>query len=224
MPSLKHVLIFLLMVITGKALSQGFAKGDALVAIEIGATHLFKENVNRTTKSESFKTSFNGTINVSPIRGTNPIAIRYEYALSKNFGLGFSVCWWKIAFHVEDRFTVGSGNNASQKTDVYDYNLSSISFGVRPNYHFPLKSKKIDLYAGGSFGLTKNKLVLNVPSAFAYYEGSGPLALYLAPIMGCRYFLTDNFGLNFEAGYEKGALFLAGLALRFRPTKYVMQK
>jgi len=206
--------------------SQGYLKGDALFTIGLGAPHLKKSLVQYNTSTDDFRKGAKGNLKVS-VSGTNPIAVKYEYAFGKNFGLGLSLAWWTINVTLKDYYDIRSGNFVSAQVDAYRYKFSSVSFGLRPNYHFTLKNKKGDLFVGCALGVTKNSVSFSYSSSYgnslyrnAYYEGSSPLSLYLAPTIGYRQYLTNNFGLNAEVGFEKGALLQAGLVFRFRPFKY----
>lgn len=226
--------VFLIIILAGPfaLFSQGYLKGDAIGSISIGLTHVNKSLVKYNTRTESFKKNFRGDLKVGTIKGVNPVGFKYEYAFGKNFGLGLSLACWTILIDLKDSYKVpppaySSNTNMINVIDSYHYKLGSISFGIRPNYHFTLGNKRGDLFIGCAVGFTKNNASLNFSTnyntgiyPYRYYEGSSPMALYLAPGLGYRYFVSPGFGFNVEAGYEKGALFQAGITFRFRPFKY----
>ena len=206
--------------------AQGFMKGDIVVSATTGVPHLHKEIMRLNTKTDAFKNSFHGNPKVISIKGINPLTFKYEYSISQHFGLGICIGAWSINLKVEDSYDYQKPGftNLSHTTDTYKYRFSSVSFGIRPNVHFPLQDKKSDLFIGCGFGLTKNTISINFTSTSStisgYYDGGAKAVLYFAPTLGYRRFLTANVGLNLEAGYEKGALLQAGLMFRFRPLKY----
>lgn len=221
---MKRLMLVLCLLSHKFSFSQGYLKGDVVAGASIGMPHLYKYLQEVYMRTEKFKSSFKGSVEVVSITGTNPIALKYEYALAKNFGLGLSVAWWSYEVNVNDHYDQVSGSNVYHRTDNYKVRYRSTSFGIRPNYHFPVRWKKADLYMGCALGLTKNQVTINFSSTGSsfgqFYEGGAPLSLYLAPSVGCRFFLMGNFGLNVEAGFEKGALLQAGIVFRFRPFHY----
>lgn len=207
--------------------AQAFQKKDAIGSAGIGLTHLNKAVTRFQTKQEAFKNGFNGDIQTE-VKGTNPLSLRYEYAISKNFSLGFSFAWYSIEIKVIDSYTVPNGTGSRSVEDNYSYKLSSGSLGLRPNYHIPLKSLKSDLYVGCAFGFTKNSLAINVSQKGSMFSGFAdvklPNGLYIAPTFGYRYYFAGNFAFNAELGYERGALAELGFAFRFRPYHYELPK
>jgi len=198
-----------------------------VVSGSIGFTHLNKTNAKRQVNGEAFKNSFRGTSQKISVKGTNPISLKYEYALTKRFGLGLSISWWSVLVNVKDYYSTGTGSDLKDQVDTYDYKMTSVSFGIRPNYHIPIQDKKADLFFGCAFGLAKNDMSVTFSSTQStgvirgsFFELNIPNTLYIAPTLGYRRYLTSNFGLNLELGYEKGAVVLAGIVFRFRPLKY----
>jgi len=213
--------------------AQDFMKGDIIISASMGIPHLHKVISRLNTKTEGFKNSFRGTAKVTSINGTNPLAFKYEYGISNHFGIGVSVGFWSVRLRVKDSYDFIENPNTPYQTtkqyvDAYSYKFSSISFGIRPNFHLPLSNKKADLFVGCAIGITKNKTHLDfngyLPGSSTYvsgyFEKGYKAVLYLAPTIGYRRYLTANVGLNLEAGFEKGALLQAGLMFRFRPLKY----
>ena len=56
------------------------------------------------------------------------------------------------------------------------------------------------------------------------YDLSLPGGLYFAPSIGYRYYFNPYFGLNFELGYEKGAILQGGLVVKFNTKKANQEK
>ena len=207
--------------------SQGFMSGDMIASACIGVPHLNKASVKHQTKTESFKNSFNGSAEVVSIKGPNPIALKYEYALSNRVGLGISVSWWSVIINVKDEYDLVENKKVYHYTDTYSFKMSSIAFGIRPNYHIPLKKNKCDLFFGCAVGIARNDMSVSYNSKLSngslggsFYEFKLPNSIYLAPTVGYRAYVSSSFGLNVELGYEKGAILQAGIVFRFRPFKY----
>ncbi|PBQ32192.1 hypothetical protein CNR22_10550 [Sphingobacteriaceae bacterium] len=220
----KCCLLLVLMVVNTLLIAQAFQKKDAICSAGIGIPHLNKSITRLQTEKTSFKEGFKGAIQTK-IKGTNPLCLKYEYALTKNFSLGLSFAWYGIEIRVTDSYTVANGTQAGkQMEDKYSYRLSSGSLGLRPNYHIPLESVKSDLFVGCAFGFTKNSLAITVSQTGTYGYGFAdvklPNGLYIAPTLGYRYYITTNLAFNLEVGYERGALMELGLAYRFRPYHY----
>lgn len=226
----KFFLFFYLLMLIQILSAQGFKKGDILVCGSVGATHLDKIAMKTNTQREEFKSSFKGSVEIQSVKGTNPLAFKYEYALSKYFGLGVSIAWFSIIIDVKDTYyDTRNSQNQRFETDLYTFKISSSSFGVRPNFHIPVKHTNSDFFIGCAVGITKNQLSVNFSSTAynslkVFYELNFPGKIYLAPTFGYRVFLSNSFGFNFEVGYEKGALMQGGVTFRFRSVKLEMPK
>jgi hypothetical protein len=225
----KAFLFLCLLTLSGCVLSQGFSKDDIIASGSIGFPHLDKFATKINAQREEFKTGFKGTVEAFSVKGTNPLVFRYEYALSKYFGLGFDLCWYSIVLSFKDHYNTGTAPYIRSETDSYTFRITSTSFGIRPNYHIPLKHKNRDFFIGCAIGVTRNHIALDfnstVNSSYGfYYDFKMPNKFYIAPTAVYRVFIVNNFGLNFELGYEKGALLQAGMIFRFRPIKFEMPK
>lgn len=210
------------------AYAQSFDKKTVAVTASIGSPHLFKGILKLAVNSEGFKGHFGKAIEVSPISGLNPISFKGEYGINKYFGLGVSVALWSIKFNVSDYYNLqnqNAGTFIKDSVDTYSFKISSQSLGVRPNFHFPIKNPKHDVYMGLGLGITKNKLTIGFNSTDAgrfiksfgkdlEYDLSLPGGVYFSPSIGYRTYFGKYVGLNFEFGYEKGAIIQGGLAVR----------
>lgn len=210
------------------AYSQSFNKGTVALTGSIGSPHLFKKIVKIAANSDAFKNNFGKALEVSPITGLNPISTKGEYGITKYFGLGYSVAFWSIKFSVNDYYNVqnqNAGTFIKDSVDTYSFKISSQSFGIRPNIHFPIENPKHDVYLGLGLGLTRNKLAIGFNSTDAgrfvksfgkdlEYDLSLPGGVYFSPSIGYRTYFGKFIGLNFEFGYEKGAIVQGGLAIR----------
>ncbi len=209
---------------------QSFSQGDIILNGNIGVPHLFKNIVKIAANSERFKENFEGVLEITAIKGINPVAVKAEYGFTKYFGLGLSWAFWNINFDVKDYYNVQNqsfGTFLKDSLDVYNLNISSKSFGIRPNLHIPIGSRSNDLYIGCALGLTKNKLTIDFSSTDAgrtakkfdkdlEYDLSLPGGIYFGPSIGYRHFFGEYAGFNVEFGYEKGAVLQAGVVFRIK--------
>ena len=210
------------------AYSQGIDKGTVVVTGSIGSPHLFKKIIKLAANSEGFKKNFGKALEVSAITGLNPVSTKGEYCFNKYFGLGYSIALWSIKFSINDYYNLqnqNAGTFIKDSVDTYTFKISSQSFGIRPNIHFPFENPKHDVYIGLGLGITKNKLSIGFNSTDAgrlvksfgkdlEYDLSLPGGVYFSPSIGYRTYFGKFIGLNFEFGYEKGAIIQAGLAIR----------
>ncbi|MBA3682100.1 MAG: hypothetical protein H0W73_13225 [Bacteroidetes bacterium] len=230
-------IVFALLLFTLCGNSQSVSKGDIALNVNIGAPHLFKGITKLAANSSVFKSNFDGIVEISSIKGTNPIAIKGEYAFDKLFTLGLNYSFWSLSFDVEDHYNaqnVSFGPIYEDSVDIYKIHISSTSYGIRPVFHFPLESPKNDIYIGLGLGITKNNLNINFSSTDAgrfttifrrelEVDLSLPGGIYFAPSIGYRHYFVPGFGLNFELGYEKGAIIQGGLVFRFNHKKEIRE-
>lgn len=232
MPKALWPAVFVLLLLNYNSCNgQSFSNGDVVFNANIGVPHLFKTATKIAVKSDAFAKNFDGRLDVSEISGMNPTALRGEYAFNKFFGLGLNYSFWNIRFSVTDHYNIqrnSAGSVYSDSVDIYTIKIKSKSFGLRPNFHFPIKSEKHDLYIGIGIGITTNQLSIGFSSTDAgrfvknfhknlAYNLSLPGGLYIAPSIGYRAYVNKNLGLNFEVGYEKGAIIQVGLVFKFNP-------
>lgn len=221
-----------------KPKAQSVNNGDIALNVNIGSPHLFKGIVKIAANSAVFKENFDGIIEISSIKGINPIAIKTEYGFDKLFTLGLNYSFWNISFDAEDHYNsqnISYGSAYEDSVDIYKIKISSKSFGIRPVFHFPIKSYKNDIFIGVGLGITKNNLNINFSSTDAGrfsknfnkelgHDLSLPGGAYFAPSIGYRHYFNPFFGLNFELGYEKGAILQGGLVFRFNHYQTVRDK
>ncbi|MBL7912575.1 MAG: hypothetical protein JNJ41_16055 [Bacteroidia bacterium] len=230
--------VFFLCLVTLCGKSQSVNKGDITLNANIGAPHLFKGIVKLATNSNIFKENFDGIIEISSIKGINPISLKAGLALDKNFTLGLNYSYWSLSFDVEDHYNaqnISYGSIYEDSVDIYKIKIASSSFGIRPVFNFPLESYKNDFYLALGLGFTKNQLTIDFSSTDAgrfvgifnkglAYDLSLPGGFYFAPSIGYRHYFNPFIGLNFELGYEKGAIVQGGLVFRFNYKKEVRDK
>lgn len=232
------LLIVIILLFSIRIKSQSVNKGDIALNVNIGTPHLFKGIIKVAANSSIFKQNFDGIIEISSIKGINPIAIKAEYGFDKLFTLGLNYSFWNISLNVEDHYNsqkISYGSIYEDSVDIYKINISSKSLGIRPVFHFPIKSYKNDIYIGVGLGITKNNLNISFNSTdvgrFAknfnkelQYDLYLPGGVYFAPSIGYRHYFNPFFGLNFELGYEKGAILQGGLIFRFNHYQTVRDK
>lgn len=207
--------------------SQSFSEGELAFTGSIGTPHTFRNAVRLITKTDLFKETFEGYVEVK-VTGMNPTSYKGEYGVHKMFGVGVCVASWNMQAAVTDKYNVVRPGQsvATDEIDTYKFKMSSISFGVRPNFHFPFENKKTDLYIGVGLGFTKNSLTIDFASTdvnkvlpIDHYSFSLPGGFYFAPTLGYRYYFANFVGLNFELGWDKGAILQGGIALHFQTKK-----
>lgn len=160
MQNTSRVILFIivLMCLSGVSFSQSFNQNDIILNGNYGVPHLYKGIVKIAAGRQEFKSKFEGVLEVSDITGLNPIAIKGEYGFTKYFGLGLSAAFWTINVDVKDYYNAqnqNAGNFLKDSLDIYSFNISSKSYGIRPNIHLPLKSRSNDLYFGVGLVLQK---------------------------------------------------------------------
>ncbi len=229
----KIILVTVSLFVSNIFYSQSLKKSDIILNVNYGVPHLFKKIVKIAANRTEFTQRFGNYIEVSDITGLNPIAIKGEYGINKYFGVGLSMSFWNIKFNIKDYYNLQNQNQGTyikDSVDTYTFKISSSSFGIRPNLHIPLKSRSNDIYFGLGLGFTKNKLTIGFASTDAgrlakafgkdlEYSLSLPGGIYFAPSIGYRHYFGEYIGLNFELGYEKGAIVQGGIVIRFNPVK-----
>jgi hypothetical protein len=207
--------------------SQSFKKGDIIVSVNYGAPN-FEAWYNKRNFFNNFGYD-NGFFppTVYSVSQTGVYSIKGEYALSDKFGVGFSSAYWSM--DATETFTSGTHQMASlYNIHVYNYtyHLSSLSAAVLSNYHFR-KNERMDAYMGIGFGITKHVFT------YQYYPDSpgteeepdrrktfkAGIGAHFSASLGMRYYLFPFLGLNLEAGYDTGALFLGGIVFKLRTKK-----
>ena len=205
--------------------AQSFKKGDIIVNANYGAPNLKKAII---AWQDFNPERYGGGFFDSPqflVSSTGIYSIKAEYAINDKFSVGFSSAYWSM--DVTHIFESGEHRMASLfnvHNYKYKYHLSSLSTAVRGNYYF-WKKKRMDAHLGVGLGITKHT------STYQYYpdvagteefgrlnfkSGFGP---HFSAAIGLRYYLLPFFGLNFEAGYDTGALFLGGIVFKLSTKK-----
>ncbi len=111
-----------------------------------------------------------------------------------------------VAFRMGVAFSEG-------KHMTYQFNTTSFTLGLHAIYHFnrfiPLES--LDVYVGAGVGGRYNVL------AFERNEMTGVEEFKVNPVafLGVRYYITPNFGIYAQGGYDGFSTIQAGVSFRF---------
>jgi len=184
-----------------------FGEGNSVVSLGYGFPNLLKMITNVST--------FYGPV-VS--KGIGPIALKYEYGISRRVGLGISLAYSSGGFEsiYDDVYVDENGNSV---TDTYSESLLISDFAamVRMNFHLG-SSRKFDPYiglAGGAnfFNITYSN---NDPYSLATAESYNvPAVIALEVSAGCRFFFSDNVGLFVETGLINLTVVQGGMSFKF---------
>jgi hypothetical protein len=203
--------------------SQAFDDGAIVGSIGMGAPHLFKSSVKLVTSGQKFNDLFQGKLVVKDFGGINPVLYKAEFGFKNYFGLGISGGIWTMRFSVEDHYNVlkAAKITGTDSMDTYKFKITSKAIGIRPNFHIPLKNDNVDIFFGLGLGMNKNKINIDFSSTDINrvipdldYDLNLPGFIYISPTIGYRQYFNEYFALNFELGYDKGAIISGGFALR----------
>lgn len=204
--------------------AQTFKKGDIIINANYGAPNFEVFNHKRLDfnpdKSHGY---FPPPLFSFSNKGV--YSIKAEYSLNDKLSLGLSSAFWSM--DVLETFSSGEHRMTSVfniHDYKYKYHLSSLSYGIRGNYHFSIK-KRLDSYFGAGLGITKHV------STYQYYPDApgieevgrksfeSGLGVHFATSLGMRYYLFPFLGLNLEVGYDTGAMFLGGIVFKLSTKK-----
>ena len=97
--------------------AQSFNQGDIIINGNIGTPHLFKGIIKIAANSNAFKENFGNVLEISSIKGFNPMAIKTEYGINEVFGLGIN-----YSYIVEELFE-GSYKPNSKWKEAREFGL-----------------------------------------------------------------------------------------------------
>lgn len=219
------VLIFCLIAYLAKA--QSFEKGEITINGNVGGPLI--PVAAAKTGLKLYYTSTNDRKFEVDITNTPALNSRIEYGISEEVSLGLSVAYWKINALVKETYSLNVNNIATAQLDEINLGVSALAIGVRGNYHFNTSNKesKIDPYIGGAIGFTNYDFSIGFTSSvegkslpqetFKFKAGGGP---YFATTFGLRYYPIKYIGLNTEIGWDRGALFFAGIIFKIPTIKH----
>jgi hypothetical protein len=164
------------------------------------------------------------------VRGSGPFMFKSEYKLNKHFGIGIN------AFYSTSTVFWMSPAYDTVSLNYHDFEFGirgkEIGIGLRGNYHYLTRSKRLDAYVGLGLGLGKFRLKSYTKAHTiefnASFEFPRPWTIELTN--GIRYSATKNLGLYAEVGVGKSwiifdkyfvpdALVQAGLIYSFKTRK-----
>jgi opacity protein-like surface antigen len=188
------ITIALLSIFTFSANAQFFEKDINYVNAGYGLGIGYGRLLNAYQAYEGYKFS-----------GFGPVAISYERGITDNIGLGVSIGYSSY------------GGRWLQTGYDYKYRWTTLSIMARGAYHFNVRNRQFDPYAGVGIGFLKYsyKWESNEPgfNEAAYNVDFGtPLAYQI--FVGARYMFSDNFGAYAELGYGISVA-NAGITLAF---------
>lgn len=145
------------------------------------------------------------------IYGTNtidagfPFGVRAEFGVAPVFGIGAGFGMYK------DKVTIG---DVTVPENVYGYEHKYTMLFLRPAFHAPLNSSKLDIYAALPVGFTAIKATPFGNNNFVQQPLKGGFAW--AFMAGTNFYFTKNIGVFAEGGYGQNLPIInAGLSVKF---------
>lgn len=125
-------------------------------------------------------------------RGLGPVAMSYERGVTDNIGVGVALGFSSY------------GANWVQSNYNYRYRWTTLSIMARGAYHFNVRNRQFDPYAGAGVGF--QRFGYNWESSEPGFNESATNINFGTPLayqifLGARYMFNDNFGLYAEVGY-----------------------
>lgn len=138
--------------------------------------------------------------------GFGPVALSYERGVTDNIGVGIQFGFSSYGATWNDNYGIGT---------QYKYRWTTLTIMARAAYHFNVRNRNFDPYAGVGIGFAKYSY--KYTSTDPTFTGSNvslgsPLAYQI--FGGLRYMFNDNFGAYAEVGYGY-SVFNGGLTLSF---------
>ena len=227
---MKKTVLFLSLLVSHTAFSQSaFTKGENVVTVGYGFPNIYKRLLlqdmqNTDVQLKSLAKNYGSTFTYAT-KGAGPFMLKYEHGLTDKLGLGFVIGYFntKVTETYTYKKTIyNPQTNANENKTLFQAvtrHAKNFSVAARFNYHFGEK-KKIDPYIGLSIGYSHTTLedsfTTDDPTVpVQASEISTPLLpLSLAGTIGVRDYITDNFGVYVEIGFEKWSFVQAGFALK----------
>ena len=145
------------------------------------------------------------------ISGFAPFFAKVEYGLTRNISLGATFCYDAFIYNNLQDYTGNNGPFTRYRTN----NTRILNGGITAFYHFGkiLHSRQVDPFIGA--GLSLNNIRYH-----AYPQGDSTAIKInhtVTPYIkaGARYYITDQFSLFGDAGYDKQAIITIGFSCRF---------
>lgn len=177
---------------------------------------------NYTSLFPGLKSSILGAVkddeNISNIhsRGSGPTGLRTEFMLNNWFGVGVDAIYSGSSVTYDRLDSVVDGVSY---TNNYERKMSRVRIQARFNFHFPVKSKRLDMYGGigiGSNAKYRSTFVNGVKTEdkSGFWDGFPTIPISMRTCWGFRYYFSKFVGMNFEVGIG-GPLISTGVSSRF---------
>jgi len=177
---------------------------------------------NYTSLFPGLKSSILGAVkddeNISNIhsRGSGPTGLRTEFFLNNWFGMGVDAIYSGSSVTYDRLDSVVDGISY---TNNYERKMSRVRIQARFNFHFPVKKKRLDMYAGigiGSNAKYRSTFVNGVKTEdkSGFWNGFPTIPISMRTCWGFRYYFSKFVGMNFELGIG-GPLISTGVSSRF---------
>lgn len=144
------------------------------------------------------------------VSGFVPFFAKLEYGLTKDISLGATFCYDAFVYNNLQDYTGNNGPFTRYKTN----NTRIASGGLTAFYHFgkALHSRSFDPFIG--VGISLNNIRYH-----AYPQGDSTAIKFdhtITPYLkaGARYFISDQFSIFGDAGYDKQAIITLGFSCR----------
>lgn len=177
---------------------------------------------NYTSLFPGLKSSILGAVkdddNISNIhsRGSGPTGLRTEFFLNNWFGIGVDAIYSGSSVTYDRLDSVVDGISY---TNNYERKMSRVRIQARFNFHFPVKSKRLDMYGGigiGSNAKYRSTFVNGVKTEDkdGFWSGFPTIPISMRTCWGFRYYFSKFVGMNLEIGIG-GPLISTGVSSRF---------
>jgi len=206
---------------------KAFNAGDVVISPNYGYPQV-NAAVIRTAIKVYYKYIPDQTMSFS-LSNSGVFNAKAEYGIMQTLGLGFAVSYWDMDLKIQNNYN----KNGVDQVDEINLKLTALGLGLRGNYHLveDLETKMIDPYFGFTLGTTKYTKDLTFTSTNTerqipewvperLYKLKDGWASYISSTFGVRIYPVKYVGLNFEAGWDKGALLFGGVVFNI-PTKAV---
>lgn len=177
---------------------------------------------NYTSLFPGLKSSILGAVkddeNISNIesRGSGPTGLRTEFFLNNWFGVGVDAIYSGSSVSYDRLDSIVDGISYINQ---YERKMNRVRIQARFNFHFPVKSKRLDMYGGiaiGSNAKYRSTFVNGVKTddKSGFWDGFPTLPISMRTCWGFRYYFSKFVGMNFEVGIG-GPLISTGVSSRF---------
>jgi hypothetical protein len=173
-------------------------KHAVTATVAVGFVDYYRQHYDMPTGFEKNNTS-----------GFVPIYGRLEYGLSEHWGLAATFGYDGFVYNYNQLYEGYNGIIRRYKTD----NFRLYSGGLAAYYHFKKIGSRLHPFMGGG-------LALNNIRHSALPQGDSTVVSVthtICPVLkaGARYFISDQFSVYADAGYDKQTIFSVGFSCMF---------